>query len=115
MNFLYFSNKFKYWLYIEKYGFPWWFSSKDSTCSEGDAGGFDPWVRNIPWRKEWQPTPVFLPGEFHGQRNLAGYSLWGCKESDMTERLTHTPFDIIAEDIIINKATHTQTQKCHNF
>ena len=45
----------------------------------------------IPWRREWQPTPVFLPGEFHGQRSLAGYSPWGCKESDMTEWLsTHT-------------------------
>ena len=42
-------------------------------------------------------------------------SLWGFKQLDMTEQLTHTPFDIIAEDIIINKATHTQTQKCHNF
>ena len=49
---------------------------------------FDPWVGKIPWRREWQPTPVFLPGEFHGQRSLAGYSPWGCKESDMTERLT---------------------------
>ena len=39
--------------------------------------GFDPWVGKIPWRREWQPTPVFLPGEFHGQRRLAGYSLWG--------------------------------------
>jgi len=39
--------------------------------------GFDPWVGKIPWRREWQPTPVFLPGEFHGQRSLAGYSLWG--------------------------------------
>ena len=36
--------------------------------------GFSPWVRKIPWRREWQPTPVFLPGEFHGQRSLAGYS-----------------------------------------
>ena len=51
---------------------------------------FDPWAGNIPWRREWQPTPVFLPGEFHGQRSLAGYSLWGHKESDVTERLTHT-------------------------
>ena len=34
--------------------------------------GFDPWVGKIPWRKEWQPIPVFLPGEFHGQRSLAG-------------------------------------------
>ena len=39
------------------------------------------------WRKEWLPTPVFLPGEFHGQRNLVGHSLWGCRESDMTEQL----------------------------
>ena len=41
----------------------------------------------IPWRRKWQPTPVFLPGEFHGQRSLAGCSPWGRKESDMTERL----------------------------
>ena len=38
--------------------------------------------------KEWQPTPVFLPGEFHEQRSLTGYSPWGCKEWDMTEQLT---------------------------
>ena len=43
-----------------------------------------------PWRKEWLPTPVFLPGEFHGQRNLVGYSPWGCKGSDTTEQLTFT-------------------------
>ena len=47
-------------------------------------------VRVITWRRKWQTTPVFLPGEFHGQRNLAGYSQWGCKELDMTEWLTHT-------------------------
>ena len=47
----------------------------------------DPWVGRNPWRREWQPTPVFLPGEFHRERNLAGYSLWGCKESDTTEQL----------------------------
>ena len=46
---------------------------------------FDPWVGKIPWRREWQPTLVFLPGEFHGQRSLVGYSPWGRKESDMTE------------------------------
>ena len=44
--------------------------------------------REDPWRRTWQPTPVFLPGEAHGQRSLAGYSSWGCKESDMTERLS---------------------------
>ena len=46
---------------------------------------FNPWVENIPWRREWQPIPVFLPGDFHGQRSLAGYNLWGCKELDTTE------------------------------
>ena len=45
----------------------------------------DSWARNIPWRRAWQPTPVFLPGESHGQRSLAGYSQWGHTESDMTE------------------------------
>ena len=47
-----------------------------------------PW--ELPWRREWLPTPVFLPGEFHGQRSLAGYSPWGLKELDMTEQLTLT-------------------------
>ena len=46
---------------------------------------FDPCVKRIPWRRELQPTPGFLPGEFHGQRRLAGYTSWGRKESDMTE------------------------------
>ena len=45
---------------------------------------FDPWVRKIPWRREWQPTPAFSPGESHGQRSLAGYSSCGHKELDMT-------------------------------
>ena len=49
---------------------------------------FDPWVRKFSWRRKWQPTPVFLPGEFHEQRSLAGYSPWGCKELDTTERLS---------------------------
>ena len=48
---------------------------------------FNPWVGKIPWRREWQPTPVVLPGESHGQRSLAGYSPWGHKESDMTEAI----------------------------
>ena len=38
---------------------------------------FDPWVGKIPWRRKWQPTPVFLPGKSHGQRGLVGYSPWG--------------------------------------
>ena len=45
-----------------------------------------------PWRRKWQSTPVFLPGEFHRQRSLAGYSPWGRKESDMTKRLKFSFF-----------------------
>ena len=47
-----------------------------------------PWVRKIPWWREWLPTPVFLPGELHEQRSLAGYNSWGCK--DMTEWLSRS-------------------------
>ena len=50
---------------------------------------FNPWVRKIPWRRAWQPTPVFLPGESHGQRSLGGYSPWCHKESDMTKVTQH--------------------------
>ena len=46
---------------------------------------FHPWVRKIPWRRKWQPTPVFLPGKSHRQRSLVGYSPWGHKELDTTE------------------------------
>ena len=46
------------------------------------------WVRKIPWKRAWQPTPLFLPGEYHEQRNLAGYGPWGHKELDMTKWLT---------------------------
>ena len=58
-----------------------------SICLQCGRPGFHPWVRKIPWRRKWQPTPVFLPGESHGWRSLVGYSLWGCKESDTTEWL----------------------------
>ena len=61
---------------------------KNPPVNAGDIRdeGFDPWVGKIPWRRAWQPTPVFLSGEFHGQRLLAGSSSpQDCKESDMTE------------------------------
>ena len=51
---------------------------------------FDPWVGKIPWRRKWQPTPVLLPGKSHEQRSLVGYSPWGRKESDTTERFYFT-------------------------
>ena len=60
-------------------------SDGKSICLQCRRPGFDPWVRKIPWRRKWQSTPVFLPGESHGQRNLVGYSPWGHKKSDMTK------------------------------
>ena len=65
-----------------------------TPASAGDTGevGSVPRLGRFPWRRKWQPTPLFLPGKSHGQRSLAGYSLWGRKESDLTERLnTHPP------------------------
>ena len=53
-------------------------SGKESAC-QCKIPGFDPWVRKIPWRRVWVPTPVFLPGKSHGQRSLVGYSPWGHK------------------------------------
>ena len=52
--------------------------------------GFDPWVRKMPWRRKWPHTPVFLPGEFHGQRSLAGYSPWGLKSQTQLSNSTIT-------------------------
>ena len=49
--------------------------------------GFDSWVRKIPWRRKWQSTPALWPGKSHGRRSLIGYSSWGGKELDPTERL----------------------------
>ena len=67
--------------------FPGGSEYKESAC-QCKRRGFDPWVQKIPWRRVWQPTPVFLPGEFHGKSSLAGYSPWGHRESDTTEWLT---------------------------
>ena len=62
-------------------GFPGGASGKEPTCKAGDVMGlgFDPWVRKILWRRAQQPTPVFLPGESHGQKSLVGYSPRGCR------------------------------------
>ena len=70
---------------------PRWLSCKESACQRRRLG-LDPWVRKILLRKKWQPIPVFLPGKWHGQRSLVGYSPWGCKESYVTKH-THTPED----------------------
>ena len=66
-------------------GFP--VTGKESTCQcrRCQRHGFDSWIRNIPWHRIWQPTPVYLPGKSLGQRSLVGCSPWGSEESDTTE------------------------------
>ena len=60
---------------------------KNLPANAGDIRdvGLIPWIGKVPWRRAWQLTPVLLPGDFHGQRSLAGYSPWGHKVSNMTE------------------------------
>ena len=66
-------------------GLPGWLVVKNPPANAGDIKQFGPWVGKIPWRRKWQPTPVFLPGESRGQRSLARYSPWGPEESEMTK------------------------------
>ena len=68
-------------------GFSGGVSGKEPACQcrRPKRCGLDPWVGKIPWRRAWQPTPVFLPGKSHGQRSLVGCSPQGCKEADTTE------------------------------
>ena len=74
----------------KKYGgLPWWLSWQ-RICLQCRRPGFSPWVGKTPWRREWLPTSLFLPGEFHGWRSLVGYSLWGHKELDMMSNFHFT-------------------------
>ena len=75
---------------------------------------FDPWVGKIPQRRPWQPTPVFLPGKFHRQRRLTGYSPWGHKELEMTEQLTLSLFHIFLYILfhILIIMVHMQSPSC---
>ena len=75
-----------------KGGLPWWFSGKESACQRRRCE-FNPWVRKIPWRRKWQPTPVFLPGKSHGHRDNR-------KQRDITE-----------SDIVNKKQTTCEKQK----
>ena len=78
-------------------GFPWWYSGKESACQcrRHKRSRSDTWVRKIPWRRKWQPTPVLLPGESYGQRNLEGCSPW-------TRRVGH--------DWVCMQCSNTRTQ-----
>ena len=95
-------------------GLSWWLSGKEYAwqCRNHRKHGFNPRVRKIPWRRAWQPTPVFLPGEFHGQRSLVGNSSWDRKELDTTEQLTLNI--IYTESLCINGLLRT-ILKCKHY
>ena len=78
-------------VYMASLGLPWWLSWK-RICLQCRKPRFDSWFSRIPWRKQWQPIPVFLHGKSHGQRCLVGYNPWGHKESDMTKQVTFSLF-----------------------
>ena len=69
--------------------------SRPANAGHTRDTGFGSWVETIPWRRECEPTPVFLPGEFHEQRSLASCSPWGCEESDTTEHTQMHSFNLI--------------------
>ena len=94
-------SSYCFWIWI-------WYSggnrSKKSTCQCRRCNGLrlDPWVRMIPWKRKWHPTPAFLPGKFHGQRSLAGYSQWSCKEAEELNATEQT------------HSTHSHQRQLHN-
>ena len=76
---------------------------------------FDPWVRKIPWRREWQHTPVFLSGKFHGLRSLVGYSPWGRKESDMSEQLAFSFFKVNQSSDVERRLSLSESKSLSSF
>ena len=93
---------FKYNI-LMRTGLLWCLSGKEFAfqCRRHKRWRLEPWVRKIPWKRKWQPTPVFLPGKSHGQRGLVGYSPVGCKNLDMTE---HEHRDTIVRTLLKQKA-----------
>ena len=88
--------------------------STEDACDERDhlqcrRHGFDPWVRKIPWRRTWQPTPVCLPGKSHKQRSLVGYSPRSHKELGMTEQLNNSSSKALRLNVI-KEAPHVGTK-----
>ena len=77
--------------HMQARGFPGGTSGQEPACQcrRHKRCRFDPWVGRIPWKRAQQPPPVFLSGEYQGQKSQAGYSSWGCKESDTTEAIYH--------------------------
>ena len=85
---------------VNRHGFPCGSDGKESACNAGDPGLIP---GNVPWRRKWQPTPVFFPGEFHGQMSPVGYNTWGHKKLDMTERLIHSFFFLFALMLLVRE------------
>ena len=81
-------------------GFPGGSVVKNPPANQCRRHGLDLCVRKIPWKRKWQPTPVFLPRKSRGQRSLASYSQWGCKESDMTEQLNNKDTKRVGPNLI---------------
>ena len=95
------------------FGFPGRSVIKNLPVNAGDAGDSDPWVRKIPWRRKWQPTPVPLSEEFHGQGSLAGYSPWGHKESDSAEQEPSPPSFVSCGIKVVMHLKHLETHGAH--
>ena len=72
------------------WGLHWRLSGKEPVC-QCRRCGFDPWVRKIPWRRKWPPTPVFLPGKSHGQRNLTATVYRGCSGVPVAQTVKTLP------------------------
>ena len=105
------------------WGLPRWHSGKQSTCQcrrcrRRKRHRFDPWVGKIPWRREWLPTAVFVPGEFHGQRSLVSYTPWGGKELGTTEQLSTSPVQVaqpagmVSRDAVRHKSLNWGPSTC---
>ena len=95
---------------------------KNLSATEGDTRDMASILElgRFPWSRKWQPTPVFLPGKFHGQRSLMGYSQWGCKELDTTQHAhththTHTHEHTHTKSIYIPGPTKQRTQRPSTF
>ena len=100
------------------YGFLGGARGKEPTCQckRRKRGRFDPWVRKIPWRRKWQPTPVFLPGgESHGQRSLGSYGPWGRKRvgHDLATKQQQQQKLLIPSWVISDRILHSCMS--HNF
>jgi len=101
-------------------GLPWWLSSKESVYNSGDClqcrrCGFNRWVGKIPWRRKWQPTPVFLPGKSHEQGRLVGYRQW-CQKT-WHDLATKPPWPFLTFEVNLIKSlkflkAETLFQKC---